>query len=244
MCGITSVEGAFAGADVVFVGKVIKITSVKEASVGLLMKESGTLELLKTPRWEKSVYKARSVTLEVVEAFKGMTTKTVDVLTSLYDGGATCGVNFRLGESYLVYADKRQPSLSDAEAKLPKESWTQEIRLKAEADKFNKKLPSLSTSICSRTEHLRWVKDEVDKVRLIAKDGLPNIEREQDKKPVRVIPQAMSNNDMQRTRATAPLSWTLRWRSPLMPGVRHSPLAWEACGELSDARSRKVVMGV
>src|SRR5687767_14466683 len=77
MCGISSVEGAFAGSDVVFVGKVVKITPVKEASVGLLMKESGTLELLKTPRWEKSVDKARSVTLEVGEAFKGVTTKTI-----------------------------------------------------------------------------------------------------------------------------------------------------------------------
>jgi hypothetical protein len=174
MCGNSSVEGAFAGSDVVFVGKVVKITPVKEASVGLLMKESGTLESLKTPRWEKSVYKARSVTLEISEAFKGVTAKTIDVLTSVYDGGATCGVNFKLGESYLVYADKRRPELSAEQAKLSKESWTQEIRLKAEADKFNEKLPSLSTSICSRTEHLRWMKDEVDKVRQIAKNSLPN----------------------------------------------------------------------
>ena len=185
-CGISSVEGAFAGSDVVFVGKVNKITPVKRASVGLLTKESGTLELLETPRWEKSVYKARSVTLEVSEAFKGVTTKTIEVLTSA--GSTTCGVNFRMGESYLVYANKRQPSLLDDEAKLPKERWTQEMRLKAEADKFNEKLPSLSTSICSRTGHLRWRKDEVDKVRHITKNGLPNAEREQDKNPVRVIP--------------------------------------------------------
>lgn len=169
LCGISSVESAFAGSEVVFVGKVVKITPVKEATIGLLMKESGTLELLKTPRWEKSVYKARSVTFEVVEAFKGVTTQTIDVLTSVYDGGATCGVNFRLGESYLVYAHKRQPLLSDDEAKLPKKSWTEEIRLKAEAYKFNKKLPPLSTGICSRSEHLRWVRDEVDKVRQLAR---------------------------------------------------------------------------
>ena len=181
LCGISSVEGAFAGSEVVFVGKVVKITPVKEASVGLLMKESGTLEFLKTPRWEKSVYKARSVTLEVVEAFKGVTTQTIDVLTSVYDGGATCGVNFRLGQSYLVYAHKRQSSLSNDEAKLPKESWTQDIRLKAEADKFNEKLPPLSTGICSRTEHLRWVRDEIDKVRQMAKNGLPGIERDKEK---------------------------------------------------------------
>jgi hypothetical protein len=172
MCGFSSVESAFAGADVVFVGKVIKITPVKEATVGLVVKESGTLELLKTPRWEKSVHKARSVTIEVVEGLKGVTTKTINVLTSIYDGGATCGVNFRLGESYLVYAHKRRSSLLDDEVKLPKESWTQEILLKAEADKDNEKLPSLSTSICSRTEHLRWVKDEVDKVRELARNGL------------------------------------------------------------------------
>jgi hypothetical protein len=171
-CGFSSVEGAFAGADVVFVGKVVRITPVKEATVGLLVKESGTLELLKTPGWEKSVHKARSVTIEVVEGFKGVTTKTINVLTSIYDRGATCGVNFRLGESYLVYAHKRRSSLSDDELKLPKESWTEEILLKAEADKYNEKLPSLSTSICSRTELLRWVKDEVDKVRELARNGL------------------------------------------------------------------------
>ena len=119
-CGVTTVEAAFGGADVVFVGKIIKITSVKEASVGVVVKEAGTLELLKVPRWEKSVYKARSVTLEVVEGFKGVTTKTVDVLTYIYDGGGTCGVNFRLGESYLVYAHKRESSLSDDESKYQK----------------------------------------------------------------------------------------------------------------------------
>ena len=193
MCSMSSVESAFAGADVVFIGKVIKITPVKEASVGLLMKESGTLELLKNPRWEKSVYKARSVTLEVSDAFKGVTSQTIEVLTSVYDGGATCGVNFRLGESYLVYAYKRRPLLSDDEAKLPKESWDQEIRLKAEADKFNEKLPSLSTNICTRTEHLRWVKDDVDKIHQIIKNGLSSEEKKTDVKPVRVISWAMPN---------------------------------------------------
>jgi hypothetical protein len=79
-----------------------------------------------------------------------------------------------LGESYLVYAHKRRSALSDDEVKLPKESWTQEILLKAEADKYNENLPSLSTSVCSRTEHLRWVKDEVDKVRELARNGLQN----------------------------------------------------------------------
>lgn len=47
MCGVSDAEGAFLGAKVVFVGKVTKIVRTKEASVGLLMKESGTLKLFK-----------------------------------------------------------------------------------------------------------------------------------------------------------------------------------------------------
>ncbi len=170
MCSFSSAEVALAGADVVFVGKVVKITRAKEASVGLVMKESGTLELLKNPRWEKSVDKVQRVILEVTESFKGVSAKTVEVITDVYNGGGSCGVNFKEGESYLVYAYKRHPLLSETEAKFPKESWTQEIQLKSEADRFNEKLPLLATNICTRTERLRLVKDEVDKIRTLSKN--------------------------------------------------------------------------
>jgi hypothetical protein len=175
-CRSVTVERAVAGYDVVFVGKVIKITSVKEASVGWVIKESGTLERLKNPRWKKSVDKVRQVTLEVSEAFKGVTGKTIELFTDVYNGGGTCGVRFRIGESYLVYANKRRPLLSEDEAKLPKESWTKEIRLKAEADKFNQHLPALGTNICMRTQPFRfqWVKEEVEEIRRILKNELPS----------------------------------------------------------------------
>lgn len=186
MCGMTTAEVSFVKAHVVFTGKVVRIAPVKKASVGLLMKEAGTLHLLKVPRWETFVDKARIVTLEISEGLKGTSGKTVEVLTAVYDGGATCGVNFRTGESYLVYA-KRNPSLSADEAKLPKQEWTKEIRLKAEADKFNGRLPTLETNICARTMHMRWAKEDLNVIRLIIKNEVPKQEVQEQPKPRQII---------------------------------------------------------
>ena len=127
MCGNVDAAGAFITADVVFIGKVVKIAHVRQASVGLLVKEAGTLELLKDPRWEKSTYPARVVTFEVTESFKGTLGKTFQLVTLRYDDGATCGVNFKTGESFLVYAHKRRRELSADQIQLPKEQWTNEI---------------------------------------------------------------------------------------------------------------------
>jgi len=164
-CGYSTAEQAFRNAKVVFVGKVTKIVRTKEASVGLLMKESGTLELLKVPRWERSNDDARVVTLEVSETFKGTTEPTVSIRTSVYDGGGTCGVNFKKGESYLVYAYERQPQLSLDQANLPRSQWTKEIELKASADHFNARLPALETNICARTGHIKWSNDDIEVIR-------------------------------------------------------------------------------
>jgi hypothetical protein len=186
MCGNTDAVGAFLSADVVFVGRVTNITHVKQASVGLLVKESGTLEVLKVPRWEKSTYAARIVTLDVTESFKGTAGTTFQLVTLRYDDGATCGVNFKTGESFLVYAHKRRHALSDDQAKLPKNQWTNEIQLKADADNYNERLPDFETTICARTERMRWAKDDVDVIRDILKNGLPNVRRE-GPSPTRVI---------------------------------------------------------
>jgi hypothetical protein len=184
LCGERNAEGAFLGADIVFVGRVTKIARAKEASVGLLMKESGTPEILKVPRWEKSVYGSQIVTLEISEAFKGATNQTIDILTAVYHHGATCGVNFKMGENYLVYAYNRRRELSADQAKLPRDEWTKEIQLKADADKFNGRLPGLETNICARTEHMRWANEDVDLIRRILHgDKIPKEQR----KPVRII---------------------------------------------------------
>ena len=165
LCGITEAAGAFESADVVFVGKVVDIRHVKQASVALLVMEKG--ESVKPPRWEKSTYPARIVTLEVTETFKGSVGKTFQLVTLRYDDGATCGVNFKIGESFLVYADKRRHHLAPDQAKLPKAEWTNEISLKADADKYNERLPGFETTICARTERIRWARDDVDVIRRI-----------------------------------------------------------------------------
>ena len=111
MCSISSAESMFATADVVFIGKVIKNRSAKESRPVMVMKESDTLELVKDPKWEQSFDKVQRVTLEVTEAFKGVTGNTVELVTNVYNGGGSCGVHFKVGESYLVYAHRRQPLL-------------------------------------------------------------------------------------------------------------------------------------
>lgn len=154
------------------------------ASVGLLLKESGTLELLETPRWEKSFEEMQSVTLEVTESFKGATEKTFTLISWVYNGGGSCGVPFKVGESYLVFANKTQSLLSKEDADKPKESWTLEMRLNAEADEFNRNLPSYQTNICMRTDRLRFMDEELKEIRNFLKNG---VWKEEKRLPTRVL---------------------------------------------------------
>lgn len=173
-CGYRPVEDAFASAEIVFVGKVIRISSAKRATVGFVVKESGTFEVRKTPRLEKSFDKARIVTLEVTEAFKGVSSKTIDILSDVYNGGGNCAVNFKRGESYLVFAHPRQPLYVDENLKVDQQSRADEIRMKDEANKFNEKLPSLTTNICVRTQFSRFATAEVEKVRALTRERVLN----------------------------------------------------------------------
>src|SRR5439155_4430149 len=82
--------------------------------------------------------------------------------------------------NYLVYAYDRRTELSAEQAKLPKDQWTKEIQLKAAADKFNERLPVFGTSICARTERMRWAKDDVDVIRRILKgETIPKDDHDQ-----------------------------------------------------------------
>ena len=170
-CNFPSLKGAFSSSDAVFIGKVVKIKTIKYASVEMTLKQAGTLETVKNPKWEKSIEKLRSVTFEISEPFKGATEKTFTLSSSYYTGGGSCSIPFKKGESYLVFAHKTRALLSKEEYEQPKENWTLEMQLNAEADEFNKQLPSFAASICSYTGNLRTREKAVETIRDFQKNG-------------------------------------------------------------------------
>ena len=171
-CSNLDAKNAFSSSDVVFIGKVSKITAAKKASVFYLMGSvSDILKSRGNGKWEKSLDKVQTVTLEVIEPLKGVTEKTFVLFTATYNGGGNCGVPFKVGESFVVFAGKTQPMLSKDESLQPKESWTLEMRLESDADKFNEQLPPYETNICARTDRLRFMKDQLAEIRSFIKDG-------------------------------------------------------------------------
>ncbi|WP_299313222.1 hypothetical protein [uncultured Aquimarina sp.] len=122
------VKEAFLSADLIFTGKVIDI---KEINTILPYKSSS----------DPVVY-----TFEVIQKIKGKTKKTIlKILSS--NSGASCGYNFQLGESYLVYS-----SVSDHFAK--------QTGIKT----------SFVTSLCRRNQELQSVhKKELKKLFIYAK---------------------------------------------------------------------------
>ena len=156
-CDGRNAAEAFAAADAVFVGKVVKTAPAKEARVGM-----------SNDSWNKYVIEAQSATLEVGETFKGVTGGRVKVVSGV-KSPKSCGVGFEEGESYLVYAVRRRHLLREDAAGLPKESWTREMLLSAEADEQNAKLPPLATSTCLRTAESSARAEDLSEIRRIVK---------------------------------------------------------------------------
>jgi len=75
-----SIEEEFAGVDIVFTGKVIKIEQSDDSYMG----------------------SASDVRFEVLKPYKGTTDRVITVRTSRYD--ISCGYSFEEGKQYLVYA--------------------------------------------------------------------------------------------------------------------------------------------
>jgi hypothetical protein len=163
--GTSTTEGAFSS-EVVFLGKVVKIEIAKRARPSLLVQEFGLL--VETPKWQMATSKIQIVTLEVIEPFKGVTEKTITLVTDFFD---SCGVPYKIEEKYLVFADNRQQMQTNNEIKIPKENWTQEMSSKAEADKFNEQLPQFETNICGKTGELSYRKKEISEIRNFIKKG-------------------------------------------------------------------------
>jgi hypothetical protein len=172
-CSDLGVKSTFASSEAVFIGKVSEITAARKASVYYLMGSvSDILKSRGNGKWEKSLDKVQTVTLEVIEPLKGVTEKTFVLFTPTYNGGGNCGVPFKAGESFVVFARKTQPMLSKEETEQPKESSTLEMRLNAEADGFNKQLPPYETNICARTNRLDFMKEELVEIRRFVKNGI------------------------------------------------------------------------
>jgi hypothetical protein len=97
---------------------------------------AGTVQSI-TDRTGPSVFfRERRVRLVVAEAFRGVASQEVDVDTG--NGGGDCGYSFKVGESYLVYAQ------------LAKDGQT------------------LTTSICTRTRPARDAQDDLAFARAVA----------------------------------------------------------------------------
>src|SRR5215831_173915 len=171
MCSYVDAQEAFLDAKLVFAGKVTTVAAGKEARVTyrfLTTSVSGRLEFLNEVLWEKSVEPVQIVTLEITDPFKGMAGETVDVTTAVYNGGGTCGVDFKVNETYLVYAYERRRELTAEPSNVPGARWTKEIKLKSQADKFNQRLPLLVTNVCVRTERMQWAGEDVGILHRIA----------------------------------------------------------------------------
>jgi hypothetical protein len=171
-CSVVNTKRAFLSADIVFVGKVSEIKAAKQASV--LYSMPSVLDILKSRgngKWGKHINEVQVVTLEVIESLKGITKKTFVLFTPNYNGGGSCGIQFKMGESFVVFAGKSQPLLSKQEAEQSKEKQTLERRLSAEADEFNKQLPLYQTNICMRTDRLRFMNEEIKEIHNFLKNG-------------------------------------------------------------------------
>ncbi len=163
----TDTKTIFSSSDTAFIGKIIKIEIVKEAGIVLPFKE--TKDGLKPTRWEKEVEKARRVTFQVVEPFKGVKEKTFTLTSSM---GSICDISFKIAEIYLVLARKIRPYIIE-ETDEPYEK-----RLKEKVNRFNKNLPFYITGVCDLTYNLKSRETEVQEIRNFLKNGIWNEPKE------------------------------------------------------------------
>ena len=136
--------------------------------------------MAKKPKWEKDFGKVDLVTFSVSEAFKGVSSETIEVATSAEgDAGYTFegGTWLKEGQTYLVYAYKResQDAIPDD---LTEENYDKEIaaelraihksfpkKLAAEINEFNSKISPYSAGVCGRTTHISNATEELEQIR-------------------------------------------------------------------------------
>ena len=167
-----TVEDEAKRASLIFTGTVTKITPAQIASAGYLMNR-------KKIKWEKYFHKTDAVTFTVSEAFKGVSSETIEIATSA-DGDAGYkfegGTWLKEGQTYLVYASKRQPAgtvdddltkenYGDVAAELRKIQESFPKDLAAEINEFNSKVSPYSAGVCGRTTHISNATEELEQFR-------------------------------------------------------------------------------
>ena len=167
-----SVEDEAKRANLVFVGTVTKITPAQIASAGYPLNG-------KKVKWEKYLHKTDVATFAVSEAFKGVSSETIEIATSAdgdagykFEGGAW----LKEGQTYLIYAYKREPAgtvdddlteenYGDVAAELRKIQESFPKKLAAEINEFNSKISSYSAGVCGRTTHISNATEELEQIR-------------------------------------------------------------------------------
>ena len=155
-----SVAEVYSDTDQVFVGKVIGINWVEKADVSYPIME-------KHASWVLSKSKAKMVSFEIAEPFKVVEGNNASVLTEC--SSAACGVDFEVGKTYLVYANRRSNVCDyiSGLAKLDSGDYAPDVRKELkeidgkitvgmlyDMETLNKQLPIFSASYCSRTREL------------------------------------------------------------------------------------------
>ncbi len=159
-CGVKpTVAVATKEAGMIFVGTVTKIAPAQTASASYPLNRKKVV-------WEKTLWNVDVVTFSVSEAFKGVDSETIDVATGA-DGFAGYkfegGTWLKEGQTYLVYAYKREPLTSE---EIPK-------KLVEEINEFNSKVSPITSNVCTRTINTKSASEELEQVRKI----FPNAKR-------------------------------------------------------------------
>lgn len=168
-----SVKESANGANLVFVGTVTKITPAQIATATYSI-------MAKKPKWEKRFERVELVTFSVSEAFKGVSSETIEIVTSAngdagfkFEGGTW----LKEGLTYLVYAYKRELA-GTIPNDLTEENYDKAVaaqlramhkafpkQLAAEINEFNSKISLYFAGICGRTTNINNKTEELEQIR-------------------------------------------------------------------------------
>jgi hypothetical protein len=167
----SSVEDSAKQASVIFIGTVTKINRAEIARA--------VYSFAPKAKWERRDENVDVVTFSVREAFKGVTSETIDITTAT-DGFAGYkfegGTWLKEGQTYLVYADKRLPAGVAPDFK--DEDYGKEVaadframhkafpkKLAAEINEFNNRISPYESSICTRSVHINSANEDLEQLR-------------------------------------------------------------------------------